>query len=83
MTNEETAERTVQSVKELCHSLNIPNLQEWGINEEAFMDAREKMAKDALDSGSPANNPKVPTSEEIMELYQTVYNYQTVERVNQ
>ncbi|MCM3087530.1 iron-containing alcohol dehydrogenase [Bhargavaea ginsengi] len=83
MTNEEAAERTVQSVKELCHSLNIPNLKEWGIDEQAFMDAREKMANDALDSGSPGNNPKVPTGEEIMELYQIVYNYQAVERVNQ
>lgn len=82
MTNEEAAERTVQSVKELCHSLNIPNLKEWGIDEQAFMDAGEKMAKDALDSGSPANNPKVPAAEEIIELYQIVYNYQAVERVN-
>src|SRR5690606_39052412 len=83
MTNEEAAERTVQSVKELCHSLKIPNLNEWGIDEQAFMNVREKMAKDALDSGSPANNPKVPSSEEIIELYHTVYNYQAVERVNQ
>lgn len=83
MTNEQAAERTVHAVKELCHSLNIPNLKEWGIDEQAFMDARDKMAKDALDSGSPANNPKVPTSKEIIELYQIVYNYQAVERVNQ
>ncbi|KZE38849.1 alcohol dehydrogenase [Bhargavaea cecembensis] len=83
MSDEEAAERTVQSVKELCHSLNIPNLKEWGIDEQEFMNAREKMAKDALESGSPANNPKVPTSEEIIALYQTVYHYQAVERVNQ
>ncbi|MFC7365217.1 MULTISPECIES: iron-containing alcohol dehydrogenase [Bhargavaea] len=83
MTDEEAAERTVQSVKELCHSLNIPNLKEWGIDEVEFMNAREKMAKDALDSGSPSNNPKVPTAEEIIELYQIVYNYQAIERVNQ
>jgi len=83
MTDEEAAERTVQSVKKLCHSLNIPNLKEWDIDEQEFMNAREKMAKDALDSGSPANNPKVPATEEIIELYQIVYNYQAVERVNQ
>jgi len=27
------------------------------------------MAKDALDSGSPANNPRVPSLEEIVDLY--------------
>jgi len=27
------------------------------------------MAKDALDSGSPGNNPRVPTADEIVELY--------------
>ncbi|WP_424236891.1 iron-containing alcohol dehydrogenase [Bhargavaea ginsengi] len=83
MTDEEAAERTVQAVKELCHSLNIPNLKEWGIDEQDFMNAREKMAKDALDSGSPGNNPKVPTGEEIKELYQLVYEYQTQVKVNQ
>jgi len=27
------------------------------------------MAQDALDSGSPGNNPRVPTVEEIVALY--------------
>jgi alcohol dehydrogenase class IV len=27
------------------------------------------MARDGLDSGSPANNPRVPTADEIVELY--------------
>ena len=31
------------------------------------------MASQALASGSPANNPRVPTSDEIIELYQRVY----------
>jgi len=31
------------------------------------------MAGQALASGSPANNPRVPTSEEIIALYKRVY----------
>ena len=31
------------------------------------------MAGQALASGSPANNPRVPTSDEIIELYRRVY----------
>jgi len=31
------------------------------------------MAGQALGSGSPANNPRIPTSDEIIELYRRVY----------
>lgn len=74
--NDEVAEIAVQSVKDLCHSLDIPNLKGWGILSDEFVSAVDKMAKDALDSGSPGNNPKVPTHEEIMQLYRVCYDYQ-------
>ena len=32
------------------------------------------MAAQALGSGSPANNPRVPTADEIIELYRRVYD---------
>ncbi|KKI89563.1 alcohol dehydrogenase [Bacillus sp. SA1-12] len=76
MTNEAAAELAVASVKKLCLQLNIPNLKGWGINQSAFESAVGKMAADALDSGSPANNPRVPTQEELEELYHICYNYQ-------
>jgi len=31
------------------------------------------MAGDALASGSPGNNPKVPTGEEIVDLYERAW----------
>ena len=31
------------------------------------------MASQALASGSPANNPRIPTTGEIVELYRRVY----------
>ena len=34
------------------------------------------MARDALDSGSPQNNPRVPTKEEIKELYMVCYDFE-------
>ena len=57
LTNEECAENALASVKALCRKLNIPNLKEWGIEEEAFTNAVGKMTEDAFISGSPANNP--------------------------
>jgi alcohol dehydrogenase class IV len=31
------------------------------------------MAQDALDSGSPANNPRIPTAAEIETLYREIH----------
>lgn len=33
------------------------------------------MASDAIESGSPANNPRVPSYDEIKELYRECFNY--------
>ena len=74
-TAEEKARAVIQRVKELCRDLNIPNLRGWGIPEERFRAVLEKMAHDALDSGSPANNSRVPTKQELIELYVTCYDY--------
>ncbi len=76
MSQEELADLAIQSIKELCKKMGIGNLQKWGIEEQAFYSAIPKMADDALASGSPGNNPKVPTKEELMELYKIVYHYE-------
>ncbi|MFJ7977699.1 iron-containing alcohol dehydrogenase [Peribacillus sp. NPDC096379] len=83
LSNGEAAEVAVRSVKALCLTLNIPNLKQWGIDEGAFNQAVQKMTKDAIASGSPANNPRVPSEQELAELYHTCYQYQfaTEERV--
>ncbi|WP_240376234.1 iron-containing alcohol dehydrogenase [Bacillus piscicola] len=74
-TKEEAADYFVEKVLGLCQRLDIPNMREWGVDEEKFHDNLSKMAEDALDSGSPANNPKVPKKEEIIELYRKAYIY--------
>ncbi|WP_010651351.1 iron-containing alcohol dehydrogenase [Oceanobacillus massiliensis] len=73
---EEAAELTVNEVKKICVELEIPNLKGWGIDREEFKKVSRKMAEDALASGSPNNNPKVPTKQEIEELYEVCYEYQ-------
>jgi len=73
--DEEMADYAVSSVKKLCSALNIPNLKDWGIEEEEFMKSTEKMAEDALESGSPGNNPRVMSKEEIIDLYKICYDY--------
>ncbi|MFD1334383.1 iron-containing alcohol dehydrogenase [Oceanobacillus iheyensis] len=76
VSDREAADIAVESVKQLCLELNIPNLEGWGIKKSEFQQAISKMAEDAIASGSPGNNPRVPIKQEIEKLYQTCYNYQ-------
>lgn len=76
VSDQDAAEIAVKQIKNLCLELNIPNLKSWGIDEKSFEEAVPKMATDALRSGSPNNNPRVPSKEEIEELYQICYDYQ-------
>ncbi len=75
LSDSELADSLLVQIKRLCRDLNIPNMRAWGIDETAFQRSLAKMAQDALDSGSPGNNPRVPTHEEIVELYQVCYAY--------
>jgi alcohol dehydrogenase class IV len=76
LSNKEAAEFSVNAIKELCQKLNIPNLKGWGIEQKAFENVVEKMASDAIESGSPANNPRIPTHNELVELYHVCFDYQ-------
>ena len=69
------AHLATRKIRELASYVNITNLKEWGIDEHAFFEAIPKMAKDALASGSPANNPKIPDETDIHQLYSLCYDY--------
>lgn len=71
----EAAEKAVQAIKRLVRDLNIPNLKELNIDHKKFEECLEKMANDAIASGSPANNPRSVTKEDIIKLYKRAYNY--------
>lgn len=73
--DEEVADYTLGEIKKLCFDLRIPNLKEYGIDEIEFENAISKMASDAIESGSPANNPRVPSYDEIKELYRECLYY--------
>ncbi|MES5938469.1 MULTISPECIES: iron-containing alcohol dehydrogenase [unclassified Bacillus cereus group] len=74
--DEEVADYTLGEIKKLCFDLRIPNLKEYGIGEVEFEKAISKMASDAIESGSPANNPRVPSYDEIKQLYRECFHYQ-------
>lgn len=63
----------VQEVTRFCKEIEIPTLSELGVKKEHFMAQLEKMAEDALDSGSPQNTFRIPNKEEIMEIYKKLF----------
>ena len=65
----EAAQRAVAEVRAICQDLQIPGLTGLGIDPDKLMALAPTMARDGLDSGSPGNNPRVPTADEIVELY--------------
>jgi alcohol dehydrogenase class IV len=73
----EAADRASDAVFDLCADMNLASyLDEYGEipPREEYLDVVEKMAGDAIASGSPDNNPRKPSQEEIEELFVTVYD---------
>ena len=56
-------------VQELIKKLEIPSLTQLGVTREKLDPLVGKMADDAIASGSPANNPRLATREEVIKLY--------------
>lgn len=65
----EAAKEGVELVKRLVADLQVPSLKELGVDKEKLDRVVEQMAKDAIASGSPGNNPRIATPQEIVTLY--------------
>lgn len=76
--NEETSDeiaskKFVDAVNGLCKELQIPSLEEYGIDRNKFFDNLDKMADDAIESGSPSNTIKNITHEDIVSIYKELW----------
>ena len=70
----QAAESLVVGLQQLNADLSVPRLRECrGVEETRFRTLLPTMAADALASGSPQNNPRVPTAEEIISLYEMAW----------
>ncbi len=65
----EASRAGVKAVKELCDDIEIPSITELGIDQKEFMNKAEKMAKDAIASGSPNNTARKPSVDDLVKLY--------------
>ncbi|MFI1488291.1 iron-containing alcohol dehydrogenase [Streptomyces sp. NPDC020747] len=67
------ANRFVEALRALCQDLEVPTPRAHGIDKDEWFRLSPLMAEQALASGSPANNPVVPTADEIQDLYAQIY----------
>jgi alcohol dehydrogenase class IV len=73
LNDDQATEVLVKSLQELNQRLEVPTPSCLGITESDWFGSLPTMAKQALASGSPANNPRVPTATEMEELYRKVW----------
>ncbi len=69
----EAAEKAVSFLERLCSDFNMLGLKNAGVGRAELDKMAAKMARDAIASGSPGNNPRLATEEEIIQLYADAY----------
>ena len=72
-TDSEAADALLETVKLLCHTCEVPSPEQYGIAKTAFFNAVEKMAADAITSGSPGNTRREVTAEDCAAIYRRLW----------
>ncbi|MDD3570590.1 MAG: iron-containing alcohol dehydrogenase, partial [Lachnospiraceae bacterium] len=71
--DEEATKAFLQELVNICKKCEIPTLAEYGINKEEFYTLMDKMATDAMASGSPSNTIKEVTKEDLIKIYKRLW----------
>lgn len=72
--DEQASKMLILELKKLIKYVEIPSLVEYGIDKKVFLYSINKMADDALSSGSPANTRKNLEKEDIIKIYKKAIN---------
>lgn len=70
---EQANAKLLAELQALNDELQVPTPEQFGIDRERFFQLMSTMAQQALASGSPGNNPRVPTVEQMIELYRSLW----------
>lgn len=65
-------EKLLRAIDDYNAIFDVPTLADLNIDQDEYVSELEAMAEDALVSGSPRNNPRVPSKEDIIRLYETL-----------
>ena len=71
---EESNKKLLDELKQINLDLEVPTLEEFGVKKEAFLQNIDTMATQALASGSPNNNPIVPSHDQLVSLYKKLWS---------
>jgi alcohol dehydrogenase class IV len=64
----------INSLRQLNLDLGVPTPRSYGLDKQKWTQLLPLMAEQALASGSPSNNPRIPDAEAIQELYVQAWN---------
>jgi len=73
-TDLEAAHLALRSIKRLLADIQVPSLRELGVDKAVLDQMAPTMTEDAIMSGSPANNPRQATKDDIIALYKLAYS---------
>jgi len=66
-------EKLTEALFQRNELLQVPSPKKFGISESHYFESIPTMAAQALASGSPQNNPRIPTADEIERIYREVW----------
>ena len=67
--DEIACEKLIKGLYKMNKDFDVPSMKKFGINEKNFEEKLKNMATDAEVSGAPNLNPRVPTVNEMVDLY--------------
>ncbi len=73
LTDIEAAQAGANAVKRMISQLEIPRLRGLGVERKRFEEVMPQMIESAIASGSPDNNPRIATKEEMAEIYNQTF----------
>jgi len=71
--DDECSRLLVEQLHRLNSELKIPSPKAFGIDKASYESQIDKMADDAAEAGSTANNPLIPTLDDIKDIYRNIY----------
>lgn len=71
--NDVANQKLLTELRQLNKDLDVPTPKAYGIDKEKYFSLLPTMAEQALASGSPNNNPRVPSIDEMIALYTEIW----------
>lgn len=72
--DDQACELLINELQQINVDLKVPTPKEFGIEKDAFFAVCTTMAEQALASGSPGNNPRVPSAKEMVAIYHGLWD---------